>query len=192
MAERPIVADLLPVLEPAQVLLIERRGWLSWLIRRTTHSRYSHATLIDRTESGILVTVEAADLRGVQALRMERFLEDPGVTGLLLRDSTALTPWERQAVMRAAWLRVGRRYDGWQLVSIWLRRRLPWLFGGRKKALAANRFDSKDRLICSELVVVSFLEGAKLNLAPPHVAAGNVDPGHLAATPKLATLWRWP
>ena len=192
MAARPTVTELLPILESAQVLLVARRGWLGSLIRRVTRSRYSHATLVDRTESGILVTVEAADLHGVQALRLERFLEDPTVTALLLRDSTALTPWERQAVMRAAWLRVGAKYDTWALVGIWFRRRLPWLFGGKKKALAENRLADDGRFFCSELVALAYQEGAGLNLAPPHVASANVDPGHLAVTPKLATLWRWP
>ena len=192
MAGRPTVPDLLPLLESGQVLLIARRGWLGWLIRRVTRSSFSHSALIGKTEEGIIFTVEAADAEGVKALRFERYLEDAGVTRLLLRDSTVLTPWERGAIMRAAWLRVGARYDMMQLVGIWFRRRLPWLFGGKKKALAENRLDSKGAYICSELVSVAYLEGAKINLAPAHVAVGNIDPGMLARSIKLVDVWSWP
>ena len=192
MAERPTVTELLPILESGQVLLVARRGWFSWLIRRVTRSSFSHSGLIGKTEEGIIFTIEAADAEGVKALRFERYLEDPGVTGLLLRDSTVLTPWERAGIMRAAWLRIGARYDTKQLNGIWMRRRLPWLFGGKKKALAKNRLDSRGSYICSELVTVAYLEGAKLTLAPPNVAVGNVDPGMLARSPKLVDRWRWP
>lgn len=187
---RPSIAELLPIAQPGQVLLVRRRGFLGWLIRRVTRSEYSHSALIDRTESGVVVTVEAADLAGVKALRLNAHLEDPGVTGLLLRDA-ALTPSERAAVMKAAWLRVGRGYDTLQLLSIYVRHRLPWLFGGRR-ALEANRLDQADRLICSELVTIAYQEGAGLSLAPEGVVTGNVDPGMLAVAPTLVDVWRWP
>jgi len=192
MAGRPTVAELLPLLDSAQVLLVARRGWLSALIRRVTESRYSHSTLLGRTAEGVVYTLEAADADGVKALRFERYLDDESVTGLLIRDSSVLTPFERVRIMEAGWLRVEAKYDTWAIVGIYLRRRLPWLFGGRKKALAENRLADDGKFFCSELVSVAYKEGASLNLAPPHVAIGNVDPGMLATTTKLRDVWRWP
>ena len=173
------------------MLLIARRGWLGWLIRRVTRSPYSHVALVDRTAAGIWLTVEAADLDGVGAKRLESYLEDASVTGLLLRDSSILSDQDRAEVMRAAWLRVGAGYDTLQLVGMYARRRMPWMFGGRARALAGNRLDSARRLICSELVTVAYQQGAGFALAPPGVGAGMVDPGHLARTARLVDLWRW-
>jgi len=145
--------------------------------------------LIDQTASGIAITVEAADLEGVKALRLERYLEDVRVTALRLRDLTALTPEERNAIMRTAWRNVGRGYDTLQLLSMWARRRLPWLFG--RYPLARNRLDDQNRVVCSELVTLAYQMGAGIRLAPPHVAVGQVDPGMLADSMKLLTLWEW-
>lgn len=187
----PTVQELLPRLAAAQVLCVGRRGFVSWIVKRVTGSVFSHAALIEQTAGGIAATVEAADLQGVKALRLERYLEDPSVTHLRLRDHSALTPWERQAIMQAAWLRVGKGYDGWQLFGIYARYRLPWLFGGVKRALKRNRLDHAGRLICSELVSVAYQEGAGIRLAPPDVAMGNVTPAHLADSHKLRTVWDW-
>jgi hypothetical protein len=191
--DRPSVAELLPKIRPAQVLLVRREGLAGWLIRRVTRSEYSHVALLDRTASGIVVTVEAADFDGVKALRLESYLEDERVTGLQIRDRATLTDDERSAIMRAAWLQVGSRYDALQLVGIYARWRLPWLFGGRRRALSQNRLDARDRKICSELVTIAYHAGAGVCLAPDGVALGHVVPGHLADSPELTDqVWAWP
>ena len=189
--DRPAFAQVQPRLVVGQVLLVRRRGLVGWLIRRVTRSAWNHAALVDQTQSGVWVTVEASDNNRVTARLLTTHLHDQTVTGLLLRDSSLLTFQDRQRIMEAAWLQVGRRYDTLQLAGIYLRRRLPWLFGGSRCALAENRLDSRDRLICSELVTVAYLKGAGMRLAPEGVAVGNVDPGHLATTAKLFTVWSW-
>ena len=186
---RPTVQQLLPKLAPAQLLFIERRGCISWAIRRITGSRWSHVVLMDQTRSGIAITLEAADLQGVKALRLERYLEDVGVTGLRLRDSTVVTTEERAKIMEAAWLQVGKGYDTLALLSMWARRRLRWLFG--RHPLKRNRLDSRGRFFCSELASLAYELGAGIRLAPPDVALGQVDPGMLAETLKLVTIWEW-
>jgi hypothetical protein len=184
------VADVATKLAPAQLLFVRRRGALGWLIRRVTASTFNHVALIGQDASGVWITVEAADLCGVQARRLESTLEDPSVTGLLIRDGE-LTLEERMRIMQAAWLHVGEKYDVAQLVGIYARRRLPWLFGGRRRALGENRFDHRDRLICSELVTLAWYAGARRCLAPPGVALGNVDPGTIAIAPGLHKVFAW-
>ena len=186
---RPTVQQLLPKLAPAQLLFIERRGCISWAIRRITGSRWSHVVLMDQTRSGIAITLEAADLQGVKALRLERYLEDLGVTGLRLRDSTVVTPEDRAKIMEAAWLQVGKGYDVPQMLGMWARRRLAWLFG--RHPLKRNRLDGKGRYVCSELASLAYEVGAGIRLAPPDVALGQVDPGMLAETAKLVTIFEW-
>jgi hypothetical protein len=188
---RPSVAELLPLLQPGQVLLVRRRGPIGALIRRVTGGDYNHVALVDVTAQGILITVEASDLDGVQAKRFEAYLEDESVEGLLLRDRPALTPLERAAIMRTAWLRVGARYDTLQLVGIYTRHRLPWMFGGPVHALDQNRLDDRDRLICSELVSLAYFHGAGMFLAPPSVSMGMVDPAHIQRSGALTDVWSW-
>ena len=143
---RPTVQQLLPKLAPAQLLFVERTGFVSWAIRRITASRWSHVALIDQTSAGIAITVEAADLQGVKALRLEHYLEDPGVTALRLRDSTVVTPGERAKILETAWLQVGKGYDVPQILGMWARRRLTWLFG--RHPLKRNRLDAAGRYVC--------------------------------------------
>ena len=188
---RPTVAELLPRLAPAQVLCIGRRGLFNWLVQRVTKSPFSHVVLVDQTASGIAITMEASNLDGVRALRLERHLEDPRVSVLRLRDSSLLTLALRRQIMTVAWLKEGAAYDVGQLVSLYLRRRLPWLFGGRQRALRRNRLDQKGRLICSELVSLAYQDGAGIRLTPAGVALGNVTPGDLAESLKLLTIWEW-
>jgi hypothetical protein len=189
MSDRPRIAEVQSLLRPAQILLVRRKGLLGWAIRRVTNSDYSHAALIDCTESGVWITVEAADLSGVKAVRLVHYFYDPDVTGLLIRDRADLAIEERQAIMETAWLRVGQKYDTAQLLGIYARRRLPWLFG--PCPMEANRLDSRNRAICSELVTVATMEGIGEDLRPPGMAIGNVDPGSLAVTPKRQDVWKW-
>jgi hypothetical protein len=168
-------------IRPAQVLLVHRKGLLSWFIRRVTHSKWNHSALIEGARHGdTLYTIEAYDLQGVRHCALQDYCEDPEVRGLAIYDDPTLTMEERWAICEYAEGLNARPYDTLQLLGIYLRLRIPFLRPNQ------NRLDSTDALICSELVGRSYRE-VKRDLCPPGVGMGCLAPGDLPQ--RLTLVW---
>ncbi len=175
-ASRPTVRELLPVLAPAQVLLVQRRGLVSRAIRWVTDSPWSHVALIAESHEAVIV-LEATAARGAAAVRIETIFDDPTVSGLLIRDRSDLAPVDRTAICRAAWLLTGRDYDhGVNTDILW--RRLTSLRGWLDRSQALN---------CAEMVAMSYREAWGWLLP----RGADPTPGALALTPRLVSRWSW-
>lgn len=170
------------LLRPAQLLLVRRKGWLGWFIRRVTDSRVNHVTMITRADEPAL-TIGSEDARGVTILPLQTFFEDDAVTGLVLMDDD-LDDAQRQKVLAWAVTHHGDHYDFLQLVGIYARHRLPWLTPDQML------LDSTDKMICSEYVTRARLEVGR-DLRPEGVCTGMVDPGMIHASLALTVIWQW-
>jgi hypothetical protein len=177
---RPVLPAAL--LRPGQILLVRRRSLLGWWIRWVTGAQVNHSTLIYSADTQMCIGAE--DLDGVRLLRLAQFLADPAVTGLVLLEVPGLMPEQRRAVQTWALDHKGEAYDTLQLLGIYARHRVPFLTPSKLL------LDSTDKMICSEFVVRAF-QTIGVDLCPPGVCVGMVDPGMLHASPKLATVWEW-
>ncbi len=107
-----IAPDLAALLMPAQILLVGRRGGISDVIRVVTNSRFSHVALI-ASSSGAWIVVEATtDVKGVAARQLEVITDDPTVEHLaLLEPRMSLAGYQRELIVKAAWLQTNEAYS---------------------------------------------------------------------------------
>lgn len=94
-------------------LCTDRRDWLSWVIRWTTWSRYSHVVLIDGARSEI---IEATHGQPVRRLPLADFLRRDNAVVRRIRHPRP------EAVWSAAEGLIGRHYDDWYAAGLILRR----------------------------------------------------------------------
>lgn len=176
-AKPPTVAGLLPVLAAGQVLLVQRRGLVSRLIRWVTSSAWSHVALIGES-AGAVIVLESTVKRGAAGVKIETILEDESVTALLIRDRLDLATPDREAIVRSAWLETGQVYDQGVNVDI-LWRRLTTMRGWLRRSRAVN---------CAEMVSKAWAHA----WGPLLEADTDPTPEALAATAVLYDRWRWP
>ena len=175
--ERPTVAALLPVVAPGQVLLVQRRGLISRLIRWVTSSPWSHVAMIAES-AGAVILLESTAKRGAAGVRIETTLEDKTVTGLLIRDRLDLATPDRDAIVQSAWLETGQDYDQGVNVDI-LWRRLTSLRGWLRRSRAVN---------CAEMVANAWGRAWGPLLGPKE----DPTPDAIASSAMLYDRWRWP
>lgn len=178
---RPSIGDCAEWLRPGMVLLVSKRGLFRRVVRWVTRSPWTHAAVIDETAAGVWLVVEAVAI-GVVGQRLDHYLDDARYDALLVRDAPGLGLPDREEILRAAWLDVGRGYDAVGLLGVLARRGLG--------LPVVSAFDDEDRYFCSELVSAAFLDGAGIALATGQ-PAGLVAPGDIAASPALRDVWSW-
>lgn len=175
---RQTVAGLLPVLRPAQVLLVRRTGWISTMIAKVTASEWSHVALVAFSGEVVILIESTTRWKGVAAVKIETTIHDPTVSAWLLRDRTDLTEDDRRRIVNGAWLQSGDPYDHWVNLDV-LWKKVTGLPGVLDRRHAKN---------CAELVRRSFKLGWGLVLDPDEEAT----PEALARTVKLVDCARWP
>src|SRR3972149_921434 len=107
---RPRIGDLAEILEPGQILLVSRSGVFPEIIKRVTHSPWTHAALIDHNAGGVWIAVEAIR-PGPVGTRRGHYFADPHYTAMAVLEVPALSWDQRLRVLQTAWLQVGQGYD---------------------------------------------------------------------------------
>src|SRR3990172_3256947 len=176
------MGDLAEILEPGQILLVSRSGVFPEIIKRVTHSPWTHAALIDHNAGGVWIAVEAIR-PGPVGTRLEHYFEDPHYTAMAVLEVPALSWDQRLRVLQTAWLQVGQGYDLWGTAGIAVKRSLGWAIG--------NQMDAQGRKFCSELVSFAHVQGAGMDLVPGE-PDGQTAPGDLYLSPVVRKIWEWP
>jgi len=143
-------------------------GLLMAAVRLGTFSRYGHACICSNTTTlgniGGMVEIIEAYPGGCRKRRVS--------TDEFTWSNIELSDTQRNGVVDYAHDTLGLPYD-WRAIAGFLAR-FWWA-----KATNGSGDHADDKLICSELVVWAYREGAKLDLAPGR-APGDVSPGDLA------------
>lgn len=142
-------------------------GWVMWLVRLGTFSRYGHAALVVDVEPGAdlpIHIVEATPNHGV----IDRWCH-PSEFRWSTGGPIDLTNEQRGIIERKAWSCLGEGYDYPSIFGFLVR-----FFGGRAKII---RDRNNTKLFCSELVVWAYREAGVVLV--PGVPPDGVSPGDL-------------
>lgn len=142
------------------ILVIQGTGFLAWLVRIATGSRWTHTALC--VGEGQIAEISAEFPARVVPLRYSRYS--------VLRYSE-VTVARQKALVAWARAKAGSRYDWWAIASMVLR-----LFGPLRACLNAPR-----RYICTEFVIEAY-RAVGINLV--HTCEP-VTPGELMRLPGL-------
>jgi len=145
--------QLLCVLQPADVLLVEGNARISSAIKYLTQSTWSHAALYAGTIRGVPLFIEADLVMGVRWIGVEAFA---GLHTRICRP-VGLSASDRQAVVDYAQARIGDRYDLRNVIDLarFLLPNPPVPTRWRRRMLALGGGDPT-RAICSSLIAQAF------------------------------------
>lgn len=149
-------------LQPGDLVMFRGTGWIARTIMRWTNSPYSHVAMVAAVTPKSVVIIEADRFTQV---RVRTIRPDEDVTPYRAHGS-----YDPAAAVRFAEVFMGMEYDYAQLLG-WAIRRLS------KRPATRNLFDTRSRLICSELVDLALWGAGAPRADLPKL--GDLTPGDL-------------
>lgn len=186
--EGRIESDLLPCLEPGDVLLVEGSSRLSTVIKYLTQSSWSHAALFVGEQAAREAGgrpgdcfVEADLSEGVRLVGFDEFVGVP----LRICRPMGLAPEDVDALIRFACGRVGHCYDLRNILDLarYLMPLPPVPSRWRRGMLMLGSGDPT-RAICSTLIAEAF-QSVRYPILPSHEGASKVGSGPRKGRPLL-------
>jgi len=148
--------ELRPTMLDGDLILFSGSRPGSWLIRRETHSDFSHVGLVAWWDDRLMVL--EAKHPGVVASRLRHVVELYHGQAVLWRVGGGEKA-NRRAVVEAAREELGKRYATWRIFQIWRRLR----FGIIRREY--DPWKPCEKFVCSDFVYRSWLHGG-LDLVP--------------------------
>jgi len=168
------------MLQDGDILLCKSKGFISWLIKRGTNSKYSHVAIVASAKLGLIV--EAVPAGGVRAIHIGNYKTPFDVYRIKDKYDYKLTEVVAYLIKMLA-----RKYDfssviklGWKMFlrKVKLLKLLGLKLSRQKKS--ADELQEDNDFFCSELCYRAFFFGGDLDIVPSVGSAETTSPGDIA------------
>lgn len=163
-------------MKAGDILLFEGEGFVSWLIKWGTGSKYSHVAVCISPKMNL--AIEAISCGGVRARDIRHIKEKYDV--YRIKESYA---YNLNSVISYLTNMLNKRYDYFGVVFLGILKLLSKIGLPLKKA--ANKWQKDRDYFCSELCYEAFNQGGGLDIVPQIEEADITSPGDIAKSPVI-------